>query len=74
MHRSLAWDPAHMLRRSVPCRSLARGRPSAGSVTDAAWEWLVQLRTKEANLRVDQLLIWPVLWAWRFLRAFRSPP
>jgi hypothetical protein len=27
----------------------------------AAWEWLVQVRTPQANIRVDLLLIWPVL-------------
>jgi hypothetical protein len=34
----------------------------------AAWEWLVLVRTPDANIRVDLLLIWPVialttLWA-----------
>lgn len=29
----------------------------------AAWEALVQLRTPEANIRVDLLLIWPLLAA-----------
>ena len=29
----------------------------------AAWEALVQLRTPEANIRVDLLLIWPLLGA-----------
>jgi hypothetical protein len=27
----------------------------------AAWEWLVRVRTPEANIRVDLLLIWPAL-------------
>ncbi len=27
----------------------------------AGWEWLVQFRTPEANIRVDLLVIWPVL-------------
>jgi hypothetical protein len=27
----------------------------------AVWEWLVRVRTPEANIRVDLLLIWPVL-------------
>lgn len=41
----------------------------------AAWEWLVQARTPEANIRVDLLVIWPVLAllsAWALLRAFRQ--
>ncbi len=34
----------------------------------AGWEWLVVTRTPEANIRVDLMLIWPVvglatLWA-----------
>jgi hypothetical protein len=27
----------------------------------AAWEWLVKVRTPEANIRVDLLVLWPVL-------------
>ena len=40
----------------------------------AAWEWLIRVRTPEANIRVDLLLIWPVLAllsAWALFRAFR---
>jgi hypothetical protein len=40
----------------------------------AAWEWLVQARTPEANIRVDLLVIWPVLAllsAWAIVRAIR---
>lgn len=40
----------------------------------AAWEWLVLVRTPEANIRVDLLLIWPalaVLSAWSVYRALR---
>ena len=40
----------------------------------AAWEWLVQARTPEANIRVDLLLIWPVLAIlsmWAVFRALR---
>jgi hypothetical protein len=40
----------------------------------AAWEWLVRVRTPEANIRVDLLLIWPVLAilsAWTLFRALR---
>lgn len=41
----------------------------------AAWEWFVQVRTPEANIRVDLLVIWPVLAvlsAWALYRALRS--
>jgi hypothetical protein len=40
----------------------------------AAWEWLVQIKTPEANIRVDLLVMWPVLAilsAWALFRAFR---
>jgi hypothetical protein len=40
----------------------------------AAWEWLVQIKTPEANIRVDLLLIWPVitiLSVFALFRAFR---
>jgi hypothetical protein len=40
----------------------------------AAWEWLVHVRTPEANIRVDLLVIWPVLAllsAWAVFRALR---
>ena len=40
----------------------------------AAWEWLVQIKTPEANIRVDLLVMWPVLAilsVWMLCRAFR---
>lgn len=40
----------------------------------AAWEWLVQWRTPEANIRVDLLVIWPVLAIlslWALVRVLR---
>jgi len=39
-----------------------------------AWEWLVQSKTPEANIRVDLFVIWPVLAilsAWALFRALR---
>lgn len=42
----------------------------------AGWEWLVQLRTSEANIRVDLQVIWPVLAilsTWSILRTCRKP-
>jgi hypothetical protein len=48
--------------------------PVAGVVAFAAWEWLVMVRTPEANLRVDLLLIWPLLallTLWSLFRALR---
>ena len=40
----------------------------------AVWEWLVVIFTPEANIRVDLILIWPVLLIvtiWFAIRAFR---
>jgi hypothetical protein len=40
----------------------------------AAWEWLVAARTPDANIRVDLLLIYPVLAAvsgWAIVRIFK---
>ena len=40
----------------------------------AAWEWLVYLKTPEANIRVDLLVLWPVLAilsVWALFRTFR---
>ena len=40
----------------------------------AAWEWLVLIKTPEANIRVDLILILPVLAAlsvWALFRSFR---
>lgn len=47
---------------------------AAGWLTYAAWEWIVQARTPEANIRVDLLVIWPVLAIlslWAVYRALR---
>jgi hypothetical protein len=38
----------------------------------AGWEWLVQARTPEANIRVDLLAIWPVLAIFSVWALFRS--
>lgn len=48
--------------------------PIIGWMLYAAWEWLVMVRTPEANIRFDLLLIWPVLVglsAWAIFRALR---
>jgi len=40
----------------------------------AAWEWLVLIKTPEADIRADLLLIWPVLAilsAWALFRGLR---
>ena len=53
-------------------RALLVGSIAWGSY--AIWEGLVLLLTPEANIRVDLLLIWPLLGMlslWSLLRAFR---
>ncbi len=40
----------------------------------AAWEWLVITQTPEANIRIDLLVIWPlltILTLWQIVRVFR---
>ena len=40
----------------------------------AAWEWLIQIRTPEANIRVDLLVILPalaILSSWALFRSLR---
>ena len=62
-------------------RGSAGGSPTsmlivaAGWALYAAWEWLVMTRTPEANIRVDLLVIWPVLLAlsgWSIYLAFKA--
>jgi hypothetical protein len=41
----------------------------------AAWEWLVQIKTPEANIRVDLFIIWPalaLLSAWALRRVMQK--
>lgn len=47
---------------------------SSAWVLYAAWEWLVQTKTPEAIIRVDLLVIWPVmaiLSAWALFRQLK---
>ena len=40
----------------------------------ALWEWLVATQSPEANIRVDLLLIWPlvaIISVWFTIRAFK---
>ena len=48
--------------------------PTIGWVLYAVCEWLVMTKTPEANIRVDLMVIWPVLLGlsiWFVIRAFR---
>ena len=60
--------------RSVP-RSNVLWLPAALWLAYAAWEWLVLAKTPEANIRVDLLLIWPLIGLvtlWAVVRAARG--
>ena len=49
--------------------------PSVAWGVYAAWEWLVQAKTPEANIRVDLLIIWPILAilsVWALYRSLRA--
>lgn len=49
--------------------------PALAWLVYAAWEWLVLVRTPEADIRVDLLVIWPLLAfasAWALVRAGRG--
>ena len=60
--------------RTVP-RSNVFWVPAALWLAYAVWEWLVLVKTPEANIRVDLLLIWPVIalaTLWAVVRAARG--
>jgi len=49
--------------------------PAVFAFLYAGWEWLVTTYTPEANIRVDLLIIWPVLFiltVWAVVRVFRK--
>ena len=48
--------------------------PTIGWALYAVWEWFVVTRSPEANIRVDLLIIWPVLLIlsiWFVIKALR---
>jgi hypothetical protein len=57
--------------RTVPKSNLL-WVPALWCLAYAGWEWLVLVKSPEANIRVDLLLIWPVIelvTIWTFVRA-----
>ena len=62
---ALGFLALHLLLRLTALGTGRHPRPllwaAAAWAVYAAWEWLVKVRTPEANIRVDLLLIWPVL-------------
>ena len=48
--------------------------PTLAWLLYAAWEWLLTVKSPEANIRVDLLILWPVLAIlsiWFVIRALR---
>jgi hypothetical protein len=62
---ALVFVAGHLLLRLTSLGVGRHPRPllvaAAAWAIYAGWEWLVKVRTPEANIRVDLLLIWPVL-------------
>lgn len=76
---SIAFLLAYLVPRFTTPAKQRRFRPFlVGSVAwgiYAAWEWLVQTKTPEADIRFDLLVIWPILGtllAWALYRVLRS--
>jgi hypothetical protein len=49
--------------------------PAVAWLAYAGWEWLVLVKSPEADIRVDLLLIWPVIGLatlWAFVRAAKG--
>lgn len=75
---SLAWLFVFLfLRHSAPGRA-RRSRASLVAAIAwagyAAWEWLVLVKTPEANIHVDLLVLWPllgILSAWALYRLLK---
>lgn len=75
---SLAWLAAfRFLRHSAPGRVRRSRAPLVAAIAwagYAAWEWLVLVKTPEANIRVDLLVLWPllgILSAWALYRLLK---
>lgn len=75
---ALVFFAAHVLLRATGAGSAAHPRALlvvAGAwMLYAAWEWSILMRTPDANIRVDLLLIWPallLLTIWFTIRALR---
>ena len=48
--------------------------PTVAWLLYAVWEWFVTVKTPEANIRIDLLILWPILAIlsiWFVIKAFR---
>jgi hypothetical protein len=79
----LAIAAAHLALWAVCRATVLRNAPKANVlwipgvlwIAYAAWEWLVLKKTPEADIRVDLLLLWPLLsivTLWALLLAARA--
>jgi hypothetical protein len=72
---ALVFAVAACIRRLAASGRRALARAALGWACYAAWEWLVVTRTPEANIRVDLVVLWPLLGVvsgWVVYRALRS--
>jgi hypothetical protein len=91
LSRWLVQQPVHILAIALAhlalwalCRmTILRGAPRANIfwvpallwLAYAAWEWLVLTKSPDANIRIDLLLLWPLLgiaMLWALVRAVRG--
>jgi hypothetical protein len=91
LSRWLVQQPAHILLIAVvnlalwaACRATVLRMvpksnvlwvPAVMWLAYAGWEWLVLVKSPDANIRFDLLVIWPVIalaTLWAFLRAARG--
>ena len=70
----LLWIVLRFLKTRVIHHSNAMLVPAVFALIYADWEWLVTVKTPEADIRVDLLLIWPlqaILTLWALIKTFR---
>ncbi len=70
----LVWIVLRFLKIDVVHHPNAILVPTVFTLVYAGWEWWVTLKTPEADIRVDLLLIWPlqaILTLWALIQTFR---
>lgn len=70
----LLWIVLRFLKAGIIHHSNAFLVPAVFALAYAGWEWLVTVKTPEADIRVDLLLIWPIqaiLTLWALFQTFR---
>jgi hypothetical protein len=70
----LLWLVFRFLKAGVIRHPNALFVPAVFALMYAGWEWLITVKTPEADIRVDLLLIWPLqamLTLWALIKMFR---